>query len=1061
MRRLYLSVLWGLASLCVACGQEKPWLVTRLPVNSVPMSTGAGDSMTPSISRDGRVIVFSSQAGNLVEGDRNGAILDVFAYDREAGRMERVSRANDGLMTVGSSYGAAVSADGRWVAFLSEADLVGMGGGAGVANVYLRDRELQRTVLISKAWSENRAANGECQGVQLSADGRRVCFSSRASNLTTHDSLGRLNLFVVEVESGVIRNLTVPRADEAGVVYGVMEYQMSEDGTSVVFTYGGESLAGVEPKVPTMAYHWKIGDELPTRLGAPGTPKQGFTPLEALNLAVDSSGSTIVFQTPRVSPSFLESFEGGVVLHQLGNGDMRALSEGAGSVNPWGAADASAPVVSGDGRVVGFLASTVEAGGQLSPRKIHEWTPETGVRLVAGTAAGPGVRAGIVAENLAISRDGRRLAFLSREVLTGGVEPTNSLQLYVIDRGSKAIRWVNRALGGRVVGGVVGGVEGSDPSMSGDGRWLAFSSRASNLVAGDANASSDVFVYDWDADRVELVSRRASEMPAQSSSKGSRGAVRGVSQEGGVVLLETLARELVPNETWGLSQFVVQELSTGKRTLVGLSTNRETAAQAGIQQALLSGNGRFVAFVSNSRDLWPGETNGLDHAYLQDLTTGTLHLVSKRRAGASGVGGVVVELHSITMEGRFVVFRTTDMTQFVLTSSRNGYVVYDRFTGKLIALPTPTSLRMAPVLAAESGVLGIVQNAQPFLGNFDVQLIPLAGGVIDRFPAPPTGYTGFQLSANGKRCVFYVKEAVQTEILYRDIGMPAAVPLALPLELQGPLTIQSLSWDGRFALVESGGTVYRFELATGKTEAVLPENPGGLPIGQVLEHSVMDLLGEQILFRRRFPDPFPSHGGEHAMIHVRNMATKAVSVLRPGVGEAVPGDYSARPLMSASGRLAAFTSWVDDLSGGDYNGVSDVFAVELRAGTNAGVDADGDGLEDRWEIQWFGGLEKNGQHDTDGDGLTDGGEYLAGTVPVDDESIFRLSIGSDPEGTVLIQWRTMPGRDYRVREREGLDGEWVEWPEVYRGDGTVLRVPGKPRTNGPRFYQLSVSAAKP
>lgn len=1057
MNRFLLGVICGFTSLLVLVGQEKPRLITRLPPNVPSASTGAGDSLTPSVSRDGRVIVFASHAGNLVDGDRNGAILDVFAYDTVGDRLERVSQPTGGALSAGRSYGASVSADGRRVVFLSESDLAGIGGGSGVVNVYLRDREQQRTILISKDSAGTGFANGDCQGAQISADGQRVCFSSRAGNLTANDRLGRLNLFVVDVASGATRNLTVPRADEDGVEFGVLEYQMSEDGNSVVFTYGGKSLASTEPAVATTVYHWKFGDEFPTRLGAPGTPKQGFTPIEGLNLAMNSSGTTIVFQTPRVSSTLVDSFEGGVLLHPSGGEGVRVVSEGVGSVNPWGAPDASAPVVSGDGRVVAFLASPLGAGGQSSPRMLHVWTSETGARLVSGEDGLLGVGEGIIAENLVMSRDGRRLAFLSRSVLASGVARPHDLQLYVIDLESRVIRLVNRGRNSQAMGGV----EGSDPSFSGDGRLLAFSSRASNLVEGDSNLSADVFVYDWDTDRVGLVSRRAPGLPAGTAARGSRGTVRGISNEGEVVLLETSSPEAMPNETWGLSQYIVEELSTGRRTLVGPSIHGGAAAQAGVAQALLSGNGRFVAFVSSSRDVWPGETNGIDHVYLQDLKTGRLEWVSKRLLGASGVGGVTVELHSITVEGRFVIFRTTDMTRFVRTNSRAGYLLYDRSTGGLAALATPPNAKFPPVLAAESGILGIVQSVQPSIGQSVLQLIPLAGGTVDEFPINPVAYTGFHLSANGKRCVLYLRGMAQTEIYYRDAGMPSAVSLPLPSELQRPMTIQSLSWDGRYALVESGGNAYRFELASGKLEAVLLDNQGALPTGIVLENSVMDSLGERILFRQRFLDPVPSVLAGDGMIRARTMAAKSVLVLQPGSGEGLPGEFSTRPWISADGRLAVFTSWVDDKAGGDYNGMGDVFAVEWKDPLSDTVDTDGDGLDDPWEIKWFGGLDKNGLEDTDGDGLNDAGEFLAGTVPVDDGSTFQLGIVSRSEGPPLLEWRSVPGRDYRVREREGLDGEWVEWGEVFRGDGTVLRIPGKWVPTRPRFYQLSVSVGRP
>ena len=113
----------------VAEVQQPGWQQTS-PVGTVPAiervsvaadgTQGNGTSSAPRLSADGRYVAFCSDASNLVPGDTNG-VSDVFVYDRQTDTIERVSVAADGTQGNGNSYGASISADGRYVAFHSAA----------------------------------------------------------------------------------------------------------------------------------------------------------------------------------------------------------------------------------------------------------------------------------------------------------------------------------------------------------------------------------------------------------------------------------------------------------------------------------------------------------------------------------------------------------------------------------------------------------------------------------------------------------------------------------------------------------------------------------------------------------------------------------------------------------------------------------------------------------------------------------------------------------------------------------------------------------------------------
>jgi Tol biopolymer transport system component len=150
----------------------------------------------PALSHDGRYVAFWSEATNLVPGDTNGA-ADIFVKDRETGALERVSLGASGAEANGPSYNPSLSADGTHVAFWSEASNLVSGDTNGVPDVFIKDRQrgsLERLSLSANATQ----GNGASYNPTLSADGRLIAFWSDASNLTADDTNGKTDVFLVE-----------------------------------------------------------------------------------------------------------------------------------------------------------------------------------------------------------------------------------------------------------------------------------------------------------------------------------------------------------------------------------------------------------------------------------------------------------------------------------------------------------------------------------------------------------------------------------------------------------------------------------------------------------------------------------------------------------------------------------------------------------------------------------------------------------------------------------------------------------------------------------------------
>ena len=143
------------------------------------MAEANGGSAGPAISADGRFVAFFSDATNLVSGDTN-VKSDIFVHDRQTGTTERVSVATGGgQATGGGSEYPAISADGRFVAFFSFATDLVSGDTNAAADIFVHDRQTGTTERVSVATCGGQATGGGSYFLAISADGRFVAFEFR------------------------------------------------------------------------------------------------------------------------------------------------------------------------------------------------------------------------------------------------------------------------------------------------------------------------------------------------------------------------------------------------------------------------------------------------------------------------------------------------------------------------------------------------------------------------------------------------------------------------------------------------------------------------------------------------------------------------------------------------------------------------------------------------------------------------------------------------------------------------------------------------------------------
>ncbi|MCL5292105.1 MAG: hypothetical protein M1548_06200, partial [Actinobacteria bacterium] len=211
---------------------------TRVSVSSTGVQAN-GYSGRPAISADGRYVAFWSAASNLVPDDTNSAD-DIFVHDRLLSTTTRVSVSSTGVQANGYSGYPVISADGRYVAFSSHANNLVDGDTNAIDDIFVRDLQAGTTRRVSIS-STGEQGNGNSIWHAISADGRYVAFSSDANNLVDGDTNAASDIFVHDVQAGATKRVSVLSTGEQTNGYS-SNPSISADGSYVAFSSDATNL---------------------------------------------------------------------------------------------------------------------------------------------------------------------------------------------------------------------------------------------------------------------------------------------------------------------------------------------------------------------------------------------------------------------------------------------------------------------------------------------------------------------------------------------------------------------------------------------------------------------------------------------------------------------------------------------------------------------------------------------------------------------------------------------------------------------------------------------------
>jgi hypothetical protein len=658
-----------------------------------------GYSAAPIIADNGRYVTFLSSATDLTEKDTND-VIDVFWQDLQTGQRRRVNVRSDGTQANNTSGDGTptISADGQYVAFGSNAsNLVAGDTNQCTLNTrvlyncqdwFLHDIQSSETRRVSIS-TTGAQANHDIRSGGISANGEWIVFSTRASTLVEEDTNNQGDLFRHEVATGITERVS-------------LRYDGSQGNSTSGNPYGAESVADNGDIIPFASYatNLVIGDGNDTadifireRSASPTTPTPnatftatptptptvtpvypGATELISENLvgntanyfswypSVSANGELVAFYSaasdlvPNDTNTFCE-WKGqflncpDVFVRNRNTGETRLVS--VASDGTQGNNQAWYPTISANGRYVvfGSMATNMVSNDTNNAYDIFVHDMQTGTTTRVSTAT-DGTQGNGNAWGGSISGDGRYVVFQSAASNLVPNDKNFKDDIFLHDRTTGETRRISV----NPISGEEGNAHAREVVISADGRWIAFHSAASNLAASGSDGYGQIYLYDRVAHTMGIASTDSNGIVGNDNAgtgfydAPSRPAL---SADGRYIAFTSRASNLVPNDTntvcdhtgdYNCADVFVKDRNTNNITRVSIA-NDGTQANNHAHSPAISGNGRFVTFVSAANTLVIDDNNNhcgsqvnepCSDIFFHDRNTAITELVSRASSGIQG-----------------------------------------------------------------------------------------------------------------------------------------------------------------------------------------------------------------------------------------------------------------------------------------------------------------------------------------------------------------------------------------------------------------------------------------
>lgn len=646
--------------------------------------------------------------------------------------------------------------------------------------------------------------------------------------------------------------------------------------------------------------------------------------------------------------------------------------------------DAETPAISGDGRCVAFQDKSANAvlGDTNELPDVLFYDEDTAAKAHASRGLG-GVPGNGEADLPAIDMDGSHVAFESLGSNLVANDTNNALDVFMFTPDTGATTRVSvDSQGNQAEGGYSG-----DPAISDDGTIIAFRSTATNLVPGDTNDNSDVFVHDASTGMTSRISITSG--GAQATGGGSWNPH--ISGDGNLVVFESEADDLDAADTNGLVDVFLHNraLATTIRISVDTTGGDPDGSSYGPR---ISADGRIVVFSSDATDLVAGDTNGERDIFTYEVISGTIRRVSVGPAAAEAIGGQSWE-PDISGDGRYVVY-TSFATNLVGgdTNDVRDVFRYDRLSGTTIRVNvSETNAQVGgggedPAISHDGTRVAFLQRAgylnpddlravgndNVFMKDLTNRAVTLISTAADRMVLDSsTGPSG--LSPNG---LWYAFSSSATNLVpgdtdnRRDLFMRNMITGDITRILEGPAAVEndsffqgiSVSNDGYFVCFESSEPAFLPSgVDTNGTRDVLVLDTRSGVVERVSVHTdgtegdkwsgsaVMSADGRYVLFRTDAKTLVTGDTSNNSELLIHDRSTGQTSrAVADKDGMPIEEDVDGGD-MSDDGRYVSFSTTATDVTlTPDMHGGEDLFRHDRQTGTNvlATVDSTGSQITD-------------------------------------------------------------------------------------------------------------------
>ncbi len=665
LRWLVVIVVWGITitsgwwgSIYQVQGARGGREIRRISVNRA-RGNPDGSSSDPAISADGQVVGFSSSGSNIVPDDTNGH-ADIFAYALADGQIARPTLP-DGSDPNGGSFNPILSADGRYVLFQSYATNWVTGDDNQDTDVFVWDRVTGVVELISIA-TDGGVGNGRSDPVGISADGRWVAFRSSSTNIIAGQPVSfQPHMFFRDRQSGVSAAALVGIDGELLPVEGGT---FSADARYLTFWTSSDKAVpnDTNGKQDVFVRDMWAGSTTRISQGVGGAESNG-----ASNDAVLSAdGRWVAYDSDATNLVADGVIHVGVFLYDRTTGTTIRVSQ---RVDGSPATHGDRPEISGDGGMITYISNdnTIVTGDGNQTLDVFRYDRVTQtVELLSATFNGGA--GNLTSDDVALDGSGQRALFRSAAfnlidgdtnghndifiVVPGGTLPsppplpTSTFAPTVTVRSSPTttatasisptprpthsgadlfLPLMQRTLPHprRQLLNITQSANGASwmPGASASGDVVVFTSEADNLVVGDTNGVSDVFIWRGTPHQFQRVS------VAGDGSQGNAASYAGViSTNGRYVVFTSAASNLMPGDVNGLPDVLRYDVWSGEVAVVSIAEDGGNATGNSYGGAI-SADGNRVAFGSLAGNLAPPNGSTGTAVYVRDMGAGTTQSV--------------------------------------------------------------------------------------------------------------------------------------------------------------------------------------------------------------------------------------------------------------------------------------------------------------------------------------------------------------------------------------------------------------------------------------------------